>query len=84
MLKKLEERSNMVSRDTDDIKATQVELLGMKTIVPEVENRQCGMNDRLDTVEENSKIKDLTIETIQTHCREKSNSKREQSIIPAT
>lgn len=61
-----------------------MELLGMKTIVPEVENRRCAMNDRLDTVEENSKIKDLTIETIQTHCREKSNSKREQSIIPAT
>lgn len=44
----------MVSRDRGDIKMTQMELLEMKTIVLETENRLDRINDRLDTAEENN------------------------------
>lgn len=53
MLKKLDERLNMVSRDKGDIKMTQMELLEMKTIVLEMENRLDRINDPLDAAEEN-------------------------------
>ena len=67
----------MVSRDTDDIKMTQMELLEMKTRVPEMGNTLDGIHDRLDTAEENiSKIKNITIDITQTESqREKINSK---------
>ena len=56
----------MLSRDTDDIKKTQSELLEMKNTMPKKKNALDGINDRLDIAEEKvSKIKTIIIETIQ-------------------
>lgn len=66
MFKKLEERSNMLSKDIDDIKKNQIELLEIKTRKPEMKNTLVGIYDRLDIGEEKiSKIEDITIEIIQ-------------------
>lgn len=75
MFKKLEERSNMLSKDIDVIKKNQIELLEIKTRRPEMKNTLVGIYDRLDIGEEKiSKIEDITIEIIQ------NNSHREKIV----
>lgn len=56
MLKKLEERWNMLSRDIEDINKIQIKFLDMKTM-------PAGINGRLDFTEGKEKISEL--ETIQ-------------------
>ena len=66
MLKKLEARLNMISRDIKDIKEMQIKFLEMNTTMSEMKKSPDMINGRLDTEEENfSKIEDIEIKTIQ-------------------
>lgn len=64
-----------------DLKMTQIKLLKMKTIMPEVKSSFDGINNRLDITEENiSKLEDKAIETIPKETqRNKAKEKNEES-----
>lgn len=68
----LEEKIKILSRDTDDIKKIQTELLEMKMTMPKMKNALNWINNRLDMAEKKiSQIKDITIGTIQIMERKK-------------
>lgn len=68
----LEEKIKILSRDTDDIKKIQTELLEMKMTMPKRKNALNWINNRLDMAEKKiSQIKDITIGTIQIMERKK-------------
>lgn len=65
MFENLWERLNMISRDMENIKKTQIQLLERNYSVFEIKNTPDGVNRRLGTTEEKvSELEDLAIRFI--------------------
>lgn len=60
-----------LSRDMEDIKKSQIQSLGMKTIMSEMENIVDGINTRLDIAKENINELEGTVRLTKMRHREK-------------